>query len=139
MDVVVSHAHSHMKKLFLLVSDGCSRSVCESPLPELSHDLIGEAQVKVYTKLLWVCCDPLWAGCSWTPAKRNLTQRPDEKVHTDTRWWRGVTAGPVLNMCFTSPQGPWNTSIDSDGERLHERVRYYYTLYILAACSVVLV
>lgn len=30
-----------------------------------------------------------------------------------------------IEMFFISLQGPWsNTSIDSDGERLHERVRY---------------
>lgn len=54
--------------------DSRTRSVCESLLPQLSHDLIGKAQVKVYTKLLWIGFDPLWAGWSWTLAKPNLTR-----------------------------------------------------------------
>lgn len=76
--------HTHIKKLFHFSPDSCSRSVCEPPSPELSHDLIGKAQVKVYTKLVWICFDPLWAGWTWTLAKLNLTQGLYGKVPTDT-------------------------------------------------------
>lgn len=133
MDVVVSYTQNTcIKKCFLSVPDSYTRSVCESLLPELSHDLIGKAQVKVYTKLLWISFDPLWAGWSWTLAKRNLTQAreldwegPDWHLVVEISDCRQRLL--VLSMFFTSPQGPWcNTSIDSDGERLHERVRNYY-------------
>lgn len=131
MDVEVSYTqNTHIKKLFLSIPDSCTLSVCESLLPELSHDLIGKAQVKVYTKLLWICFDPLWAGCRWTLANHNLTQTsgldsegPDWHLVVDISDCRQRLQ--VLSMFFTSPQGPWcNTSIDSDGERLHERVIY---------------
>lgn len=97
-----------------------------SLLPEMAHDQIGKAQVKVYTEQLWIFFDPLCVGLSWNQAKHFL-QTPERgfRVAPSGRN-RLLQEDDVLAESFSScPQGP-NAFMESDG--LHERVRCCHIL-----------
>lgn len=74
MDVAVSYTQmTYIKKLFLPVADSRTRSVCESPLPELSHDLIRKVKSKCIQSSYGSALTHFGVGCRWKSAKHNFT------------------------------------------------------------------